>query len=84
VAPDPSSAIFVIDLQDAIKKLFCFLSFFCILLFEGDRILLNLKNKSQDQPDVTGEYLVAKLTLVLRPHTSTQRIAKKVHPFSAT
>ncbi len=83
MAPDPSSAIFVTDLQDANKKLFCFLSFFA-LLFEGDRILLNLKNKSQDQPDVTGEYLVAKLTLVLRPHTSTQRIAKKVHPLSAT
>ncbi len=31
---DPDPAIFVIDLQDANKKLF-FKKFFCLLLFEG-------------------------------------------------
>jgi hypothetical protein len=34
--PDPDPAIFVIDLQDANKKLFK--KFFCLLLFEGTRI----------------------------------------------
>jgi hypothetical protein len=32
-APDP--AIFVIDLQDANKKIICFSNFFCLFLFEG-------------------------------------------------
>jgi hypothetical protein len=32
--PDPDPAIFVIDLQDANKKLFI-PKFFCLLLFEG-------------------------------------------------
>jgi hypothetical protein len=32
--PDPDPAIFVIDLQDASKKLI-FQKFFCFLLFEG-------------------------------------------------
>ncbi len=33
--PDPDPAIFVIDLQDASKKLIFYHSFFCFLLFEG-------------------------------------------------
>jgi hypothetical protein len=33
--PDADPAIFVIDLQDANKKLFFVLKFFCLLLFEG-------------------------------------------------
>jgi hypothetical protein len=32
---DPDPAIFVIDLQDASKKLIFNLSFFCLLLLEG-------------------------------------------------
>ncbi len=32
---DPDPAIFVIDLQDANKKLILFIIFFCLLLFEG-------------------------------------------------
>jgi hypothetical protein len=32
---DPESAIFVIDLQVANKKLIFFVKFFCLLLFEG-------------------------------------------------
>jgi hypothetical protein len=32
---DPDSSIFIIDLQDANKKLFFLLKFSCILLFEG-------------------------------------------------
>jgi hypothetical protein len=32
---DPDPAIFVIDLQDANKKLIFFKQFFCLLLFEG-------------------------------------------------
>jgi hypothetical protein len=32
---DPDPAFFVIDLQDANKKLFLFKHFFCLLLFEG-------------------------------------------------
>jgi hypothetical protein len=31
---DPDPAIFVIDLQDANKKLICLKQFFCLLLFE--------------------------------------------------
>jgi hypothetical protein len=33
--PDPDPAIFVIDLQDASKKLIFEHNFFCLLLFEG-------------------------------------------------
>ncbi len=33
--PDPDPAIFVIDLQDACKKLIFLHNFFCLLLFEG-------------------------------------------------
>jgi hypothetical protein len=33
--PDPDPAIFVIDLQDASKKLIFQHNFFCLLLFEG-------------------------------------------------
>ncbi len=33
--PDPDPAIFVIDLQDASKKLIFELNFFCLLLFEA-------------------------------------------------
>jgi hypothetical protein len=33
--PDPDPAIFVIDLQDAGKKLIFSHNFFCLLLFEG-------------------------------------------------
>jgi hypothetical protein len=32
---DPDPAIFVIDLQEAHKKITLFLKFFCSLLFEG-------------------------------------------------
>jgi hypothetical protein len=32
---DPDPAIFIIDLQEAIKKLIFLKKFFCILLFEG-------------------------------------------------
>jgi hypothetical protein len=32
---DPDPAVFVIDLQDANKKLILFKEFFCLLLFEG-------------------------------------------------
>jgi hypothetical protein len=34
IRPDPDPAMFVIDLQDANKKLI-YLEFFCSLLFEG-------------------------------------------------
>jgi hypothetical protein len=33
--PDSDPSIFIIDLQDANKKLIVLKSFFCILLFEG-------------------------------------------------
>jgi hypothetical protein len=33
--PDPDPAIFIIDLQDANKKIIFSKKFFCILLFEG-------------------------------------------------
>jgi hypothetical protein len=33
--PDPDPAIFVIDLQEANKKLILLKKFFCLLLFEG-------------------------------------------------
>ncbi len=33
--PDPDPAIFVIDLQDASKKLIFYNNFFCLLLFEA-------------------------------------------------
>jgi hypothetical protein len=33
--PDPDPAIFVIDLQDASKKLIVYQNFFCLLLFEA-------------------------------------------------
>jgi hypothetical protein len=32
---DPDPAIFIIDLQDANKKLIFFKKFFCLLMFEG-------------------------------------------------
>jgi hypothetical protein len=32
---DPDPAIFVIDLQEANKKIYFFTKFFCLLLFEG-------------------------------------------------
>jgi hypothetical protein len=48
--PDPDPAIFIIDLQDANKKLF-FKKFFCILLFEGTLYIIFSKIKSQK--DVT-------------------------------
>jgi hypothetical protein len=32
---DPNPAIFIIDLQDANKKLILLKKFFCLLLFEG-------------------------------------------------
>jgi hypothetical protein len=33
--PDPDPAIFVIDLEDANKKLIFSTTFFCLLLFDG-------------------------------------------------
>jgi hypothetical protein len=33
--PDPDPAIFIIELQDANKKLMFLTKFFCLLLFEG-------------------------------------------------
>jgi hypothetical protein len=42
---DPATAIFVIDLQDANKKIIFLTKFFCLLLFE--RTFLSLK-KSQN------------------------------------
>jgi hypothetical protein len=44
---DPDPAIFIIDLQDADKKLI-FLKFFCILLFEGT-LTSFFKDKSQKE-----------------------------------
>jgi hypothetical protein len=44
---DPDPAIFVIDLQDANKKLFIF-NFFCLLLFEGTFTLFFKDKKSQN------------------------------------
>jgi hypothetical protein len=47
VDPDPDPAIFIIDLQDANKKLIKKKKFFCILLFEGTFIsfFIDLKSK---------------------------------------
>jgi hypothetical protein len=44
--PDPGPAIFVIDLQEAKKKLFRFL-FFCLLVFEGIFTLFSKINSIQ-------------------------------------
>jgi hypothetical protein len=46
---DPDPAIFIIDLQDANKKLIFLKLFFCILLFEG----LNPFSKIKSQKEVT-------------------------------
>jgi hypothetical protein len=47
--PDPDSdpAIFVIDLQDASKKLIFKHNFFCLLLFEGTFTLFFMDKKSK-------------------------------------
>jgi len=47
--PDPDSAIFGIDPQDANKTLL-FLNFFCLLLFEG---IFTSSQKIKGQKDVT-------------------------------
>jgi hypothetical protein len=44
--PDPDPAIFVIDLQDASKKLF-FNTLFCLLLFEATFISFFKDKKSK-------------------------------------
>jgi hypothetical protein len=46
--PDPAPAIFVVELQDANKKLF-FNKFFCLLLFEGTFTSF-FKEKSKRSP----------------------------------
>jgi hypothetical protein len=49
--PDPDPAIFLIDLQDANKKLIClFKSFFYLLLFEG---AFTSFSKKKSQKEVT-------------------------------
>jgi hypothetical protein len=45
--PDPDPAIFVIDLQDANKKLIFLTKFFCLLLFEGTFTSFFKDKKSQ-------------------------------------
>jgi hypothetical protein len=48
---DPDPAVFLIDLQDANKKLIClFKSFFCLLLFEG---IFTSFSKIKSQKEVT-------------------------------
>jgi hypothetical protein len=44
---DPDPAIFVIDLQDASKKLIFLHNFFCLLLFEGTFTLFFKDKKSK-------------------------------------
>ncbi len=46
--PDPDPAIFVIDLQDANKKLIFYFYFFCYLLFEGT---LKVLSSEMDQAE---------------------------------
>jgi hypothetical protein len=43
--PDSDPAIFVIDLQDANKKLILKPMFFCLLLFEGTSFFKDKKSK---------------------------------------
>jgi hypothetical protein len=45
--PDPAPAIFVIDLQDASKKLIFLHTFFCLLLFKGTFTLFFRDKKSK-------------------------------------
>jgi hypothetical protein len=47
---DPDPAIFVIDLQDASKKLIFLYNFFCLLLFEG---AFTLFSKEKSHKEVT-------------------------------
>jgi hypothetical protein len=44
---DPDPAIFVIDLQDASKKIIFYSNFFCLLLFEGTFTLFFKDKKSK-------------------------------------
>jgi hypothetical protein len=45
--PDPDPAIFVIELQDASKKLIFLHNFFCLILFEGTFTSFNKDKKSK-------------------------------------
>ncbi len=51
--PDPDPAIFVIDLQDANKKLICFFLSFCILFFEGTYGTFKSFSKIKSHKEVT-------------------------------
>ncbi len=46
---DPDPAIFVIDLQDASKKLIFWHNFFCLLLFEGTYNFSKIKSQNEPQ-----------------------------------
>ncbi len=50
--PDPDSAIFFIDLQDAKKKLF-FSKFFCLLRFKGTVVHLHHFSKIKSPKEIT-------------------------------
>jgi hypothetical protein len=47
---DPDPAVFLIDLQDANKKLICLFKSFCLLLFEG---IFTSFSKIKSQKEVT-------------------------------
>jgi hypothetical protein len=49
---DPDPAIFVLDLQNAIKKLSFLPKFFCLLLFEGTFTHLHHFSKIKSQKEV--------------------------------
>ncbi len=54
VDPDPDPAIFVIDLQEANKKLICLIKFFCLLLF-GCKFTSFFKDKKSKRSHKTVE-----------------------------
>jgi hypothetical protein len=51
---DPDPAIFVIDLQDASKKLIFLTQFFCLLLFEGTFTSFFKDKKSKKSQKIVG------------------------------
>ncbi len=52
--PDPDPAIFVIDLQDANKKLTCYTKFFYLLLLEGTFSFIFKDKKSKRSHKAVG------------------------------
>ncbi len=81
---DPDPAIFVIDLQDANKKLI-FSKFFCLLLFEGLKVLWIRNTAGTECPSI----LVTDILILLNNlewygiHVSLVKIGKKITEKSA-